>query len=340
MEKNSNKQQQQNVRDLINFFTNHKNLTRQQRARRDILLAKPYGGTDSDMEEKSEENQKDQHAPKNTAAFLALFNSPKGFKYLTHDFDPDSTMDFDKYLQQTQKVFQDKIKEYYPIPQSLYALMSTMLDKGKDWTDYNGKKHNSTYNSLDWEKWTKKNKGMHPLHNQSFACEIQAFRKTIRLVKPCLYDMVKGFESEFKSLHIETENLEKADFYTYVWRLKEGLRRILSDMSQYSTHRKVKISFERFFGDEYNLRIVKITQIGSHSSSFEDVLQKFKNGGGAFNGIKKCFIGYCNWSVEALWDNEPKRWNILDDSGKDEVQNIEIDAKIDGFTHILTFYSK
>jgi hypothetical protein len=75
------------------------------------------------------------------------------------------------------------------------------------------------------------------------------------------------------------------------------------------------------------------------ATSLDDVMKKFKSGGGAFNEIKKMFVGYCNWSVEALWDGQPKRWNILNDDNVDEVENIH-NTEIHGFTHILTYFSK
>ena len=64
-----------------------------------------------------------------------------------------------------------------------------------------------------------------------------------------------------------------------------------------------------------------------------------KTGGGAFNEIKKVFYGYCNWSVESLWDGKPKRWNILNDTDADEIDDME-DSNVLGFTHILTYFSK
>lgn len=68
-------------------------------------------------------------------------------------------------------------------------------------------------------------------------------------------------------------------------------------------------------------------------------LKKFKAGGGAFNEIKDVLLGYCNWSVETIWDGQAKRWNILNDSNKAEVEEIN-GGDVPGFTHVLTFFSK
>ena len=77
----------------------------------------------------------------------------------------------------------------------------------------------------------------------------------------------------------------------------------------------------------------------SISSSIEDVLKKFKTKGGAFNEILKVFSGYCNWSVESLWEGKALRWNILSDEDVEEIENLEA-SNVPGFTHILTYFSK
>ena len=336
------------VRNLIYFLTHNKELTREQLAKRDRLLARDCvrSTSERDYTEFTSSNNKDsgntdsKYTPKSTASFLSLFNSPKGFKFLTHDFDPDSTVDFKIFIKQTLEVFKEETKKN-SIPRSLYALMKTMLEgTDKKWMDYNGTKHEFTYNSSELRKWVDINNGLHPLNDETFAKEIQTFRKTIRLVKPGLQDMVNELSSNLHTLNIESQGLDKADFYTYVRMLKDGIKRILEDMSRYADRcPKVKIAYNRIFGDEYSVRIITITQTGSFSTSLEDVLQKYRNGGGAFNEIRKCFDGYCNWSVETKWDNKPLRWNILNDTGAKEIEDIAGES-VEGFTHILTYYSK
>ncbi len=342
------KQGTNDVRDFIYFITHNKELTRKQQAKRDRLFTRDCVSSTEECgyKEKASSNNKKvgnmdlQYNPKNTASFLALFNSPKGFKFLTHDFDPDSTVDFKKFMQQTLEVFKDETKKS-PIPKSLYALMKTLLEgTDKEWVDYNGTKHKFTYNSPKLREWVDINNGLHPLNDENFAKEIHTFRKTIRLVKPGLQDMVNELSSNFHSLDIESQGLDKADFYTYVRMLKNGIKRILEDMSRYAGRcPKVKIKYNRIFGDEYNVRIITITQLGSFSTSLEDALQKYRNGGGAFNEIRKCFDGYCNWSVETKWDDKPLRWNVLNDAGAEEIEDIAGES-VEGFTHTLTYYSK
>lgn len=324
-----------------------------------LLATREIERIDTSVEFKEENEQKKEsksmtpdisalaiHAPKDTASFLSLFNDPNGFKFLTHDFDPDSDMNYDKLMKQVKEQFKEATSKYR-IPKNLYALMSAFIyggtDKdGKDrtWMDCDGKIHKGNYSNKQWVDWSINNPNTHLLSNEEIGKEILKFRSSIRLVKPVLCDIIKRQESKHSNLSIQTENLEKADFYTYVWALENGIKRILDDMARYADKTpNVKISFERSFGDDYSKRIIKITQLGSISSSIDDVLKKFNMGGGAFSEIKKVFNGYCNWSVESLWDGKAKRWNILNDADIDEIEDIEA-TSVPGFTHILTYFSK
>lgn len=286
--------------------------------------------------------------PKDTASFLSLFNDPNGFKFLTHDFDPDSEMNYDKLMEQVKKVFREKSKPTsLTIPPSLWNQLEAFINGGKGsdgkvrtWRDDKGVSHQSGYYCEEWIEWANKNPNNHLLSNEEIGKEILTFRSSIRLVKPILCDIIKEQENKHHNLKFQTINLQAADFYTFVWYLKSGIQRILDDMERYANKTpNVKISFDRSFGDDYSKRIIKITQLDSFSSSIDDVIKKYKSGGGAFNEIMKFFIGYCNWSVESLWDGKAQRWNILRDLDVDEIENME-DTNVPGFTHILTYFSK
>ena len=304
-------------------------------------------GTDSPDGDKSI-NKEQPHAPKDTAAFLSLFNHEDGFKFLTHDFDPDSEMEYNQLLKMARDTFMSA-KDKYTIPKSLYALMSTMLYGGKDktWMDSNGKRQTENFACNKWIQWAKDNAKIHVLSNESIKKALMAFRSTIRIVQSSsesdsrLEAIVKRQAKNHADLTITYDHLEDADFYTYVRFLEKGITLILDDMSKYSKGSpKVKISFDSSRNDDYKLCVIKITQYGSFSSkSLEDVQNKFNGGGGDFYSIKNTLCGYCNWSVETKWGDEVKRWNILDDSGKEREENL-VSPDIPGFTHILTYYSK
>lgn len=311
------------------------------------LEPKEEGRKNEGTKEDVKKNIPTKHAPKDTASFLSLFNNQSGFKYLTHNFDhPDLYMEYDQLLTMVRKVFKEATSQYI-IPYHLYGLMYTFLYGGKDadgnvrtWKDCDGMPHKENYASKSWKEWADQNPKLHPLVNKDFEKTILKFRSSIRLLKPELTTIVKRQESKHPNLNIISEKIENAEFYTYVWDLEDGIRRILDDMSRYAnTVPNVRISFERKFREDFSLRIIKITQIGSTSSPLEDAINKFKNGGGDFVGIKNTLFGYCNWSVESIWDGNAKRWNILEDNGLPEIEDIEVPSVM-GFTHILTYYSK
>lgn len=293
-------------------------------------------------------NKEQPHAPKDTAAFLSLFNHEDGFKFLTHDFDPDSEMEYSQLLKMARDTFMSA-KDRYTIPKSLYALMFTMLYGGKDktWMDCNGKRQTENFACNKWIQWAKDNAKIHVLSNESIKKILMAFRSTIRIVQSSsesdsrLETIVKRQAKKHAYLTITPDHLEDADFYTYVRFLEKGITLILDDMSKYSKESpKVKISFDSSRNDDYKLCVIKITQYGSFSSkSLEDVQNKFNGGGGDFYSIKNTLCGYCNWSVETRWGDEVKRWNILDDSGKEQEEDL-VSPDVPGFTHILTYYSK
>lgn len=282
------------------------------------------------------------HFPKKTADFLSLFNMPSELKYLTHRFDPDSGNTYEELMEHAKKVLDSSLKTN-SIPKSLYALMTYMvLGEGEYWLDYTGTKQTENYTSGKWMNWSKENGGCHVLDNPDFAQYIQLFRKTIRIVKPALEDIVKEMEEKFPKMDIQRVKLGNADFYTNVFYLKKGIERILSDMDQHSDKTPhVHFEFDRSYEyeDVFCKRKIIITQERSEAGDINDAIKKFTKGGGSFAEIVKFFRGYCNWSVEALWNGEPKRWNILDDEDHPAIEDID-GAGIKGFTHILTYYSK
>lgn len=285
------------------------------------------------------------HAPKDTASFLSLFNDPNGFKFLTHDFDPNSDMNYDKLMKQVREQF-NIASSKYKIPIKFWSFINAFINGGGTWMDCDGGIHEGNYASKEWIEWSRINK-IHLLSNEKYSNDILKFRSNIRLVKPKLLDIVNDIvvnvQKKIPNMVIQTHDLEKADFYTSVWNLKDGIRRILEDMSRYADKTpNVIVSFERKYDDEFSQRIIRITQVDSVSYSLDEVIRKFhdkKHKGGAFNEIKNVFTGFCNWSVESLWDGNAKRWNILNDTDVDEIEDIEA-TSVSGFTHILTYFSK
>ena len=345
--------------DFIKLMLQNRNLSVNDKKRLILLATQEIENVDDDAKEgdiKSPDGakppQKDQvHAPKDTAAFLSLFNYEDGFKFLTHDFDPDSEMEYDQLIKLAQKAFMNAsaIKDH-KIPTSLYAFMRTVLfgeKKYKTWKDCNGKDHSENYVCAEWKQWAKDNPKLHIMSNEMIKKTIMEIRSTTRLVlsentDSRLKTIIKRQEKKHANLSIISENLDNADeFYTYVNYLEKGIKLILDDISKrFKESAKVKISYDSSRDGDYKLCIINITQYGSFSPiSLDEVQSKFKDGGGDFFRIKNTLCGYCNWSVESKWGDKVMRWNILNDTGKEEIEELSC-TDIPGFTHILTYYSK
>jgi len=285
------------------------------------------------------------HAPKDTAKFLSLFEERAAFKYLTHDFDSDTEIDYNTFLSQVREKFKEAAKQF-TIPSSLYATMDVFLNGGTDkngqpktWKAWNDKNYTENYASQAWEEWIKQNPGKHPTKNAHFNEVIMDFRSTIRLIKPELKNFIE--KKKYPNLCITVNSLENADFYTNVLYLERGIGRILSDMQRYQDYNKVEISFSRDYESEPAKMIITITQVGSETTDLENVVKRFDSSeAGSFNTIFSDFVGYCNWSVEALWNGKPKRWNILKDDGNTPKVEDITNGQIKGFTHILTYYKQ
>ncbi len=346
--------------EFIKLMLQNRNLSVNDKKRILLLATKEIERGDTSLEQEKDlkngkggdEDKKKAsvvHSPRDTAAFLSLFNYEDGFKFLTHDFDPNSEMKYDQLIKTAQDAFMSAIKER-KIPTGLYAFMRTVLfgeGKYKTWRDCNGKDHSENYVCPEWKQWAKDNPQLHILSNEKIKKTIMDIRSTIRLVlsentDSRLKTIIKRQEKKHANLSIISENLENADeFYTYVNYLEKGIKLILDDMSKrFKESPKVKISYDSSRDGDYKLCMIKISQYGSFSAkSLDEVLSKFKNGGGDFFSIKNTLYGYCNWTVESKWGDKVMRWNILDDTGKEETEELS-STDIPGFTHILTYYSK
>lgn len=329
--------------NLINFFTHNKNLTRAQRERFASLVARDMDGfkpsnISNDMGNLQEfESERTKFNPLITADFLSLFGAPSGFKFLTHDFDPNSDMSMPRLLKQVNNI----IKEWKDkIPESLHVLMTSFVQKG-GWIDFKGDKHKLFLEGDNVKKWCSENPKLNPIISNEFGAEIQDFRNTVRLSQPelegRLNDVIKSNDL-LAELNIKTEKLNRADFYTNVLVLKKILRAILRDIAQRNQQANIKIELVReIYNNSYRTYIIRIKHIDSRANDFEEVKKKLYSKGGALYNIFESCIGYCDWSIEATFEDCPKRWNIINHTQHDEFQDIDTP---DGFTHILTFFKK
>lgn len=283
-----------------------------------------------------------------TSKFLSKFNDPMGLKYLTHDFDavydgrPHNLVDLRKQLISI-------IREKKSIPSSLFMLITVFVSgkyeeighKATKWKDTFGNEHNSSFNNEDWINWSNLNNNLHPINNPDFAQEIRAFRSTVRIDQGLLTQIIDR-ASEKTSLHITTVKTDNADFYTNTFMLYLSLKKIFSGMNERANnHLDVIVSFKRTTSDDGTmLRKIIITHKESFpTKSLQETISRLANykDAGDFGSIRDYLNGYCLWSVESCWDNEPMRWNVLKNHDTPEIEIINRQG-VEGFTHILTFY--
>lgn len=330
--------------NLINFFTRNKHLTRAQRARFASLVARDIEGfrlskISNNNGHKFQEfvSIRTKFNPLSTADFLSLFGAPSGLKFLTHDFDPNSDMSMHRLLKQVNNI----IKEWKDkIPESLHKLMTSFVQKG-GWIDFKGDKHMLFLEGDNVKKWCSENPKLNPIISNEFGTQIQDFRNTVRLSQPkleCLLKEVIESNDYLANLNIKTKNLNRADFYTNVLVLRKILRAILRDIAQRNLHADVNIEFVRgIYNNSYRTCIISIKHIDSIAGDFEEVKNKLYSKGGALYSVFESCIGYCDWSIEATFENNPKRWNIINHTQQEEFQDIDTP---NGFTHILTLFKK
>lgn len=281
-----------------------------------------------------------KHTPGLTAEFLSLFGVPSGLKFLTHDFDPDSNMTMVTVIKQVRSIMSSQ-KYNFKLPSSLYALIINFLSGEKMWYDYNNVPHDTNLNSGGLKTWIDSNSTLHPISSPQYCNEIQDFRKTVRVFKPVLPELISSFISKttnLQNLQIKTEKLDKADFYTNVNRLINFIiGKVLKDIAQRNSAAEVVISYQRSSWNEYRLCKILITHMDSEANPFDDVKRKLLSGGGALYELAKNCQGYCDWTIEANFEGEYKRWRILSAQNLPEIEPIDKE-KIKGFTHIFTFY--
>lgn len=279
------------------------------------------------------------HNPKFTAEFLSLFNRRDGFKYLTHNYD-NSGLTLEDVVNRAKIEF-NRYNNSKDLPESLRALMNRFINGGGEWMDSEGKKCAEGYSTSNWHTWSVRNGNLHPIMDiGGYENIIQRFRHTIRVVAPDLQNIVESIEKNYPMFKFELINLNKADFYTNVYILRRGLSELIKDMADHKENNNIRIEYKPGFDGDFFIRQIIITQMNSMShKSITEVIDKFNSGGGSFYENADKITGYCNWSVESLWDGKPYRWNILKEDNVQDYEEID-KHNVLGFSHILTFYYK
>ena len=280
------------------------------------------------------------HNPTTTAELLSSFTNSDGLKFLTHDFDPDSELTIQDIKNRARNVLDSYENKF--VDGALRKLLNGFIN-GPEWIDYKNVTHNFYLNCEKLESWEKQHPQIHPSLSNEFGQEFQMFRNTVRVSKPHLPEILNNIierDKFLQGLRIETEKLDKADFYTNVYILANYiLRRVLRDIAQIEKNAKVKIDYDRSVWNEYRLCSIRITHIGSEANTIDEVIEKIKNGGGAMFSLLSSCNGYCDWTIEAKFEDGSKRWRILNYQSLPEFETLD-ENNVDGFSHIFTFYKK
>ena len=302
------------------------------------------GRIDALKQEGKPQSERKSISPYDTASFLAQFNDPLKFKYLTHDFDDHTNLSLPHSAKEL-KIQVDKIlkEKKYNIPGSLFRLMRGFVDGSEAWIDYNGNIHKSSWAMHSWQEWSMIHpQNPHPIHDDIMKSEIEVFRATTRLVAPNLETWIDNIKDNY-NLKISTSNINTADFYTNTYMFGEAIKKILGMMDDKSSgFPEVFINYNQDISlkDSKGTHMISICQKGSFSDkAFESVQDWLSTkDAGNLGSIRSLLDGYCHWQVLSKWNGRPVRWNILKEEDAPEYEVAE-DNEITGFTHILTFYS-
>lgn len=280
------------------------------------------------------------HKPKEVTAFLLLFRSDNHpFKYLVHDYTkPGEFFDLNSFNAKIEKAFKLETLKH-SLPKSLYSRMEAFIGiSNKTWYfRLRGQGTDFSYQSEQLKKWVQENPKTHPIFG--FTNEINLFKDSIRIERNFkeILAAVLASKNLSDSFDIEFIKLEGATFSTDVDALASGLGAIFNAIAQRIEHsHRLRISFEARTSNG-RLRILKITHIGSRCKK---MLREDELLGGDLKDAKKYLYKLCDWSIlSENPDPEINKLNILFDPSTNVSTREKTDEPIDGFTHILTFYS-
>jgi hypothetical protein len=322
--------------DFISYMKSLRNLTPAQTQKLEQLIVRPNSFTRSQNSSSNFDELRAKHMPEKTADFLYLFGVPSGLKFLTHDFDPESPITMDALILHVEQI----CNNHKGTHKSIFALLQSFIN-GKEWTDSYGAKHSFYLKLPKFQKWAISHPGVHPISSVEFGREIQDFRNTVRLSKPNLPNLINSIvaKNNLATLAISMSNLDKADFYTNVFWLRRIIEQVLKDISQRNSRACVSISYDRSASQQYRLCNICITHEGSEANEFNDVRSKLTSEGGAMFSLLKYCSNFCDWTIEAKFEDGCRRWRVLDRTNSPELEDLD-SSSVNGFRHIFKFYKR
>lgn len=290
------------------------------------------------------------HKPKEVSRFLSLFRgTDHPLKYLVHDYTiPNTVFDYREFIDNVSEAFLKEAQQNY-FPYYLKGRIGTFIGTNKKrgkWY-FKGEEYDFSFKSKKVEVWCKANPKKHPIHNDKFLDKIHIFNSSVRIDRN-LQETIRYALAETKyisQLELKFDDkIDKATFQTDIDALILGLKAIFNAIGQRikdknnNKNKVVNITFQAKRKEGVRLRILKIIHLGSECTQ-ELSEEMFR---GDLNSVKNSFYKLCDWSIisknSSEGENKDNKLNILyNPEKKSALEKTEED--IEGFTHILTFYS-
>lgn len=280
-----------------------------------------------------------KHKPLDVTSFLTLFRSDDHpFKYLIHDLTkPGEVFNLNNLIEDVSDKFKVETKKYL-IPKSLYSRFEAFIGLSRKSWYFKGDSINFSFHLEKVKKWCSENPSKHPLLN--FGTEIRSFKESIRIEANLkeIVEFVLAKKGLLTTFDIHYENVDNANFYTDVDALTSGLAIVFNSFNQrIQNGNEIKIVFEAKRLPTARMRILKIIHIGSKCTK---ELKESDLFGGDLKHAKKYFYQLCDWSIIAKNLNpDINKINILYHPSTGKKPREKTEDPIEGFTHVLTFYS-
>lgn len=300
------------------------------------------------ISEPNKKEYKGKHKPKDVADFMKLFEDREGLKYLTHDFDDSGNFDIKSFLEKSKIVFDDNSKKY-SIPQSLFSIINQFAFAETPKWGYGGGNITQGWSSPKWVNWSLQHK-KHLKRSEEFEKVISAFRDYTKIEAPKLKKIIdecvlEKFGDSYKSINLSIKDADKVTIYTHVDDFKLAFKLILDGIKKRIEEGKNEISISclRKTEGDYYKREIRICHHNSYPAEpLDEFIKKIseEQKGELGDAIRK-MRGYCNWSIESVWENQHIIVNILQENSDLGVDFLDFsETQVAGFTHILTFYHR
>ena len=294
------------IQDFVYYMTHCKSLTKEQKAKRDLLLSRDLSMPKADKSiSKSIGNDEKQsntricefHEPQKVFEFLHKFSiNNTALKYTTHFWDKNPKDD--KYTYDSFEDFKSKYKEnlesgdcklssIYSLCEHLWAIIKNFLIQDIPQYPWSEHKFKIGYNKYVGE-WMKANPDHQPasMPLSAFPKELQPnelingkvlsyFSDVIEIFKRCIEfrdnDLYISVWKTFKSAdhNIDKKGLESLKgraIYTDTELVKEALKIIAGNIFQRPMYPELKIYCESITNGDYKVVQLKILQVGSFSN--------------------------------------------------------------------------